>query len=363
MNKMHWLQLQFSKLDNNRLIHSLKTAIAFLIGMFLVRVFDFPMQGQWVLISILVVMCAQSRVGAIIQKSYMRFLGTILGAVIAALTLCLAYPSVIWTTLILCLTTALFSYIAASPGYLSEAGPLGAVTAVIILIGLNPSYSSLLNRFFEISLGIAIALLVSRFIWPLHSRTQLRYIVTTTLQDLKKILEQLMLFTSTEVEKDYEIYEDKVISRFTSQAQLLDEVMRESFGHSTLAQVFKEILRAEREILRCSSLIKNALMSFSEAVHVNFNEQAAVKQFYSLSYQLFQLLIELLNNKTSHCTIELDRIDWEKSLRCALNSVITSPADQLALDLFLFAAENLLDQLKIMNSLIKKIYIVDDKLL
>jgi uncharacterized membrane protein YccC len=341
--------------DNNRLIHSLKTAIAFLIGTFIVRVFSFP-QGQWVLISILVVMCAQSRVGAIMQKSYMRLLGTLLGASIAALTLWLAYPSVIWTTLIVCLTTALFSYIADSPGYLSEAGPLGAVTVVIILIGQNPGYLSVLSRFLEISLGIVIALLVSRFIWPLHSRTQLRYIITTTLQDLKKLSEQLKLLTSTEAEKTYEKYEDKIISRFSNQGKLLNEVMRESFGRSNVARVFKAILRREREVLRCISLMKNALMNFSESERLIFNQHVPVQKIYMVSHQLFEALIEQFNDKTDNATVEsLDRLDWKKEMHHELNSLVTQDSDKLALDLFIFAAGNLLTQLKVIHSLIKKL--------
>jgi uncharacterized membrane protein YccC len=345
-----------SGLDGNRLIHSLKTAIAFLLGTFIVRIFNFPLQGRWVLITILVVMCSQSRVGAIMQKSYMRFLGTILGAFIAALTLWSVYPSVVWTTLILCLTTALFSYIADSPSYLSEAGPLGAVTVVIILIGQDPSYASVLSRFFEISLGITIALLVSRFIWPLHSRTQLRYIMTNTLQNLTKLLQQLALFTSTEAEKNYELYEDKIINRFTSQAKLLDEVMRESFGRSTLAQRFRNILRAEREVLRCISLMKNALMNFSELARLSFNHQPQVQKTYAVSHQLFEALIEQLSDKASKNTVGLlDRLDWEKEMRHELNPLVTSNSDKLSLDLFIFAAESLLTQLNLMNSLLKKI--------
>ena len=355
---MNWIQwFRFPKLDNNRLIHSLKTAIAFLLGVFIVRIFHFPQDGQWVLISILVVMCAQSRVGAIIQKSYMRFLGTVLGACIAALTLWLAYPSVIWTTLILCFTTALFSYIADSPSYLSEAGPLGAVTTVIILIGINPSYANVLSRFFEISLGIVIALLVSRFIWPLHSRTQLRYIVLNTLKNLQKISQQLKGFYSAEAEKSYEAYEDKVISRFSSQSKLLDEVMRESFGRSPLAHVFKAILRSEREILRWISLMKNALMSFSEEMRANINQQARVQKIYERSDKLFEALIEQLNDKESEypSTTLASILKWKNEVHKELSPLITTDSDKLAIDLFIFAAGNLLNQLTETNHLIKKI--------
>lgn len=343
--------------NNNRLIHSLKTAIAFLLGMLVVRFFDFPLQGRWVLISILVVMCAQSRVGALMQKSYMRFLGTVLGAIIAALTLWLAYPNVVWVTLIMCLATALFSYIADSPGYLSEAGPLGAVTIVIILIGQHPSYASVLNRFFEISLGIVIALLVSRFIWPLHSRTQLRYIVINTLNDLKGLSKQLSAFPSSEDEKNYEIVEEKVISRFVNQNKLYDEVMRESFGRSNLVSLFKDLLRKEREIFHCINLMKNALISFSEPVRSIFNQQIPVKKFYEVMQLSLQLLIKQLRDKEYQNDFILwgDFLEWKKELHHICSPYISNTSDKLAMDLFVFAAEASWLQLQAAQGLIKKI--------
>ncbi len=369
--RFQWSQL--TKLDNNRLIHSLKTAIAFLIGLLIVWVFHLPAHGQWLLISLLVVMCAQSRVGAVMQKSYMRFLGTLIGACIAVLTLYLAYPSVVWTTLILCLTTALFSYIADSPGYLSDAGPLGAVTVVIILIGQNPSYTTALDRFLEISLGILIALLVSRFIWPLHSRTQLRYIMKNTLQDLKILSEQLRAWGSipkgfhdvhqhhnvkgegvSETEKTYETYEDKVISRFVSQNTLYNEVMRESFGRSNLTRVFKDILRGERDMLHYMNLMRNTLTHFSGETCRRFNQQIHVQKIYEVSQQLFESIInQLKDNKNKHTVESLyNFLDWKSEMQQELTPLVNNTADKLAVDLFIFAAEQLLSQLKKINSLI-----------
>ncbi len=410
--RFQWSQL--TKLENNRLIHSLKTAIAFLIGLLIVWVFHLPAHGQWLLISLLVVMCAQSRVGAVMQKSYMRFLGTLIGACIAVLTLYLAYPSVVWTTLILCLTTALFSYIADSPGYLSDAGPLGAVTVVIILIGQNPSYTTALDRFLEISLGILIALLVSRFIWPLHSRTQLRYIMKNTLQDLKILSEQLRAWGSipkgfqdvvrrtrtnarsvldvhehvstdvqqhhilkgegyipkgfhdvhqhhnvkgegvSETEKTYETYEDKVISRFVSQNTLYNEVMRESFGRSNLTRVFKDILRGERDMLHYMNLMRNTLTHFSGETCRRFNQQIHVQKIYEVSQQLFESIInQLKDNKNKHTVESLyNFLDWKSEMQQELTPLVNNTADKLAVDLFIFAAEQLLTQLKKINSLI-----------
>jgi uncharacterized membrane protein YccC len=344
-------------LNNDRIIHGLKTAIALLIGMLVVHLFNLPVQGRWVLISILIVMCAQSRVGAIMGKSYMRFLGTLIGACIAALTLCLAYPSVIGVTLMLCLTTALFSYVADSPNYLSEAGPVGAITVVIILTTPNPSYATALTRFVEISLGILIALLVSRFVWPFHSRTKLRCLLKNTLEDLKILFEQLRTWGSQEAEKIYETYADKISSCFANQNKLYDEVRRESFDQSNFAQVFKNIVRGEHEILRYMNLMREALIHFSGEGGISFNQQISVKKIYEASQYLFESIIDQFNANKNRYTVESlsDVLHWKDKMRKELEPLIHNAADKLAVDLFIFAADQLLIRLKKMNFLVIKV--------
>lgn len=353
-------RFQFFRLDNDRLVHSLKTAIALLFGLLVSYFFKLPLQGQWVLISILVVMCAQSRVGAILQKSYMRFLGTVIGAIVASLTLWLVYPNVVCTTLILCVATVLFSYIADSPSAWSEVGPLGAVTLVVIVVAQNPSFSTVISRFLEINLGISIALLVSRFIWPLHSRTQLRYILIHTLDELKNLAKQLEEFTSVKADKtdkSYELFEDKVLSYIGTQKKLFDEVMRETFGRSNLGQIFKNILYGEREILRGINLMKNALMHFSDQDILQLNQQPHVQKIYQMNQNLFQIGIDILKDQKNKREVKPLEAwsDWKKEIQLALKPLAANPSDQFAIDLFIFSASRVLTQLYALIILIKKV--------
>lgn len=352
-------QFQLRRLDSDRFVHSLKTAIALLFGLLISYLFKLPLQGRWVVITILVVMCAQSRVGAILQKSYMRFLGTIIGASVASLTLWLVYPNVAFTILILCVATAVFSYIADSPSTWSEAGPLGAVTLIIIVISPNPNFYTVMSRFSEINLGIIIALLVSRFIWPLHSRTQLRYILIDTLQNLKALDQKLEEFTSTNKDNNgpQEIFENKILNNIGVQKKLFKEVMSESFGRSNLGETFKNILDAEREILRCITLIRNALMSFSDQTVLIFNQHAEIQKIYQITQDLFQRGIDGLKGKYKEQEIEVleNSSDWKKEIKSQLRSSETNQSDQFAIDLFIFSAERLLVQLHTLIILIKKV--------
>lgn len=355
-------QSQLYKLDSDRIIHSLKTAIALLFGLLISYLFKLPLQGGWVVITILVVMCAQSRVGAILQKSYMRFLGTVIGASVASLTLWLVYPNVIFTVLILCVVTAVFSYIAESPNTWSEAGPLGAVTLIIILISKDPNFHTVISRFLEINLGIIIALLVSRFIWPLHSHKKFHYVLIDTVQRLKSLAQQLEEFSSANEDKNekvYEAFENKILGNITIQKKLFQEVMRESFGRSNLSQVFKNILNSEREILRCITLMRNALMNFSDQNMLVFNQHKEIQKIYQLIQDLFKENIHNLNdNENKQVAKEacfLDLKDFKQKIQLNFQLLEINHSDQFAIDLFIFSADRLLTQLRTLINLIKKI--------
>lgn len=358
---MHFTQWrhQLHRLDNDRLVHSFKTAVALLFGLLISYLFKLPLQGRWVVITILVVMCAQSRVGAILQKSYMRFLGTVIGASVASLTLWLVYPNVALTIFILCIATAIFSYIADSPSTWSEAGPLGAVTLIIIVISPNPNLYTVMSRFLEINLGIIIALLVSRFIWPLHSRTQLRSILIANLHNLKDLVQKLEEFTFTNDEnipKPQDILENKILNNIGIQKKLFKEVMSESFGRSNLGETFKNILGIEREMLRCITLMRNALMNFSDQTILIFNQHAEIQKIYQMTQDLFQKNIESLEGKDTEQTIErLENFStWKKEIKFQFKALEINQSDQFAIDLFIFSADRLLVQLRTLIILIKK---------
>src|SRR5665213_1479789 len=83
-----------STTNTERVIHSIKTALACLIGLLLAKLVHFAVD-QWLIITIAVVMCGQINVGSMINKSKMRFLGTLSGSLIAGLTIALLGTSTI----------------------------------------------------------------------------------------------------------------------------------------------------------------------------------------------------------------------------------------------------------------------------
>lgn len=125
-------------IDTERLIHSFKTSVACIAGFLLAKIVGLR-ADQWIVITIIVVMCAQLYVGSVMQKSYLRFLGTIIGCLFATITIIFFGDSFLSILITIALSSFIFSYIATSQESLSYMGTLGAVTTIIIMLGQKPT--------------------------------------------------------------------------------------------------------------------------------------------------------------------------------------------------------------------------------
>ncbi len=151
---------------------AMRTAIAAGLAAWLTHALHMP-GGYWAAISAIIVM--QSEVGATLTASKDRLVGTALGAIAGWITALYGHPS-LWifafaVLVVMVLCTAL---------KFQNAGRLGGVTvAVIVLIPhTGPVWKIAVERFLEVSFGIAISLavatvwnLVQRRLTPRSSRT------------------------------------------------------------------------------------------------------------------------------------------------------------------------------------------------
>jgi uncharacterized membrane protein YccC len=184
--------LFFKNIASERVIHSIKTALACLLGLLIIKIIPWTMD-QWLVITIAVVMCAQINVGSVINKSYMRFLGTLSGSILAGVTISLFGTEVLPTAIIIAIATMIFSYIATGTNSYSDSGTLGAVTVIVILLGTHPTITTAAHRCVEISVGILIAALVSQFVLPIRARDHLQKTQADTLEQLGDFYRNAML--------------------------------------------------------------------------------------------------------------------------------------------------------------------------
>lgn len=250
----------FSDLHLNyyRVMHGIKTAIACVVGVAIEKYYEWPM-GQWIPITIMVVMSAQPHFGGAVRKAYMRFLGTIGGVTIVVATLWLfgtANLPMIFCTVFF--ASILFAYIASSHGDINYAGTLGGVTVILVLTGQHICIITAIQRGCYIVIGIIIALLVSRFIFPLHARDRLRYHVASALRNLGKLyFAAVKSIDNPENNDEYIIAElhTKAATDIAAQPRLIHEAIAGSRAFAIKKPIFNDILNSEQCLNRLINLI------------------------------------------------------------------------------------------------------------
>ncbi|MDA8561614.1 FUSC family protein [Gammaproteobacteria bacterium] len=286
----------FSSVTWERLSHSIKTALACLVGFLITALFSFDID-QWLIITIIVVMCAQLRVGSVIQKSYMRFLGTLSGSIIALITIILFSDNELAYAFAIAGSAMIFSYIATGEKSYAESGTLGAATVVIILIGQDPTLKIALERFMEISLGILIAAVISQFIFPVHARKHLKQLQSETIKKLKEFyLINQGQESGIENYEEYQNLEEVISQLLIMQRKLSVEAARELMGEEFKKIKFQQLLRTEIGIRRSITFmhyINQRLKSKSGWVQ----DEKSLKSFQNLVVEILDKAAVLIEKK------------------------------------------------------------------
>lgn len=331
------MALQFNSfIDIERLIHSLKTTIACLFGFFLAHFVGLN-GDQWIVITIIVVMCAQIYVGSVITKAYLRFIGTLSGCLLGAFAIIFFGDDTTAIIAAISLSSFIFSYFATSQENLSYVGTLGAVTTAIIMLGQKPSVLFAVQRCLEISIGLFIATIVSQFILPIHARTHLKRIQAITLEQLREYYVTYLITRDVDTLQN-EALDDTIVKSLTKQRQLAKESVREPLGTRFDSALFVQTLHAEREVLRSIDFMRSALSNIQN-VDLILSQSTAWQTFNESILKTFNQLIQGVTSKeTPKEPVEIPAMS---SLKTEINKNLStfSRENQLYCDGFLFAAE------------------------
>lgn len=298
-------ELAFNKYS---FINSLKAILACCLGLLCVKLFNLS-QPQWVLISIIIVMASQYRLGGAMLKGYARLFATAVGSSIAALIIFLFADNPVIVYLMLFTFIAIFIYLAANSKDYSYSYALGAVTMVIIVISNNPQLHNAFDRLFEIVLGVIIAILVSRFIFPIHAEKILHHNISETLELLKKVycysIREEKTFTLDAQEPNLE---EQIIQNLAAQPVLLREACTET-SH-VRQNKFKYIiaLRLERRLLRSIYMLHHTLRVSLPKFNAVLN-LAEVKLLHKNIISTMDTLAKKINDRT----ISLPAYDLSKA--------------------------------------------------
>ena len=142
------------------LLHAVRTTLAAVFSLSIARLFKLP-EAYWAAITAMIVM--QSTLGAALNVSRQRLVGTALGAELAALSVTYAGRSVpiFGAVTLLCgVMCAVFRLERSAYRY------AGITVAIVMLVARSePVWRVATHRFLEISLGIFAGLLITA-VWP-----------------------------------------------------------------------------------------------------------------------------------------------------------------------------------------------------
>jgi uncharacterized membrane protein YccC len=143
-------------------IHAARTAVAAIASYLFARLFRLP-EPYWASISTMVVM--QSTLGASLPISMQRFAGTAIGAAVGAAAAAW-FPVNVWAFGV---AVYLVGLLCAVLRIERSAYRYAGITLAIVMLVTRSASSWLigLHRFFEVSLGIAVGLMLSA-LWPEH---------------------------------------------------------------------------------------------------------------------------------------------------------------------------------------------------
>jgi uncharacterized membrane protein YccC len=147
--------------DNpSSLLHAARTAVAAIVSYLVARLFRMP-EAYWAPISTLIVM--QSTLGATLPISVQQFAGTAVGAAVGGVT-ATYFRGSLWAFGI---AVFLIGVLSALLRVERSAYRFASVTLAIVTLVARPDSAWLiaLHRFLEVSLGIAVGLLLSA-LWP-----------------------------------------------------------------------------------------------------------------------------------------------------------------------------------------------------
>ena len=147
--------------------HAARTAVASVVSLFIARWFGLE-ESHWAAITTLVVM--QSTLGAALPISVQRFAGTALGAAVGAVA-GTWYPA---NALVFGVCVLILGIILVPFGFERNAYRHAILSlAIIMLVPGHAGWTVALHRFFETSVGIAVALAFTA-VWPERSLSFLK---------------------------------------------------------------------------------------------------------------------------------------------------------------------------------------------
>jgi uncharacterized membrane protein YccC len=169
----------------------MRVTVAAILGLLIAQLFALPLHGLWVVLTATVV--TQLSVGGSIRTGFEYVLGTLGGALYAGIVGVLLAPTgLVAQSVVLALTVAPLAFLAAlNPNF--RVAPFSAVLVLLISgqLGEGPIESAL-TRLGEVTLGGAVAVMVSFLVFPERAHRLVREAAARVLDEMAEDLPDIL---------------------------------------------------------------------------------------------------------------------------------------------------------------------------
>lgn len=173
--------------------HAIKTALATIVTTVIILALHLP-KGYWAVISAVIVMHSNVETGILEstkKAAINRIIGTLIGAAIGFIFLCLNFHSLLVNIWIIFFLTIVLTFLASYYKFFSMA----VITAImIILVGMQSPepWSIALLRALNIIIGVAVAIVITIYILPYRAEEHLHKKMADILTLLNNFFNELM---------------------------------------------------------------------------------------------------------------------------------------------------------------------------
>lgn len=338
-------------------VHSFKIALACLLGLVISDVFHIT-NNVWLILTILIVMSSQTHFGGTLQKSYVRILGTIIGAGIASVTSYWATNNDYIAYTVIFLSVLAFSYVANTFRTFKDIGIMGAVTTVAILISRQSTINYSILRTLEILAGILIALLVSKLFFPIHARAQLMRNFSKAFRQLNRLY-AIMFSEMKQRDKLPQVQnlEGELIDLLANQPELIKNARNEISTLPYNKAIAESLLTYQHRLFRSITFLYQALhrepQHFEKLIQLTkldlFNEQVI--------FLLLALADTLEDKRTLPGLENLEALlpEIEKSIQKEVDQITpesSTPEYAITLHTLLFCCRYIVDEIYVLQTMI-----------
>jgi uncharacterized membrane protein YccC len=221
-----WLFTQW-RIYRSQLRFCIRVTVAAISALLIAQLFALPLHGLWVVLTATVV--TQLSVGGSVRASAEYVIGTLGGAVYAGLVgFLLPYTTVAEQVGVLAVTIAPLAFVAAlNPNF--RVAPFSAVLVLLISgqLGEGPIESAL-TRLFEVTLGGAVAVIVSLLVIPVRADRLAREAAARVLDEMAKDLPAILASLSRGADRtELREMQDRIGRSVAALQEVVGEIERE----------------------------------------------------------------------------------------------------------------------------------------